>query len=311
MAETPSDRAAIPVAARPAAGQIPTRRLPRGETSIALMLALVSAITTVRLVWLAVQPADLYPDEAQYWFWAQHLALGYYSKPPLIAWLIALTTTAFGNSEFAIRCSAPLLHAGVAVLVYAIGTRLYDRRVGFWSALGYASLPGVSLSAFILSTDAVLLPFWAMALYVFIRARESGSGRWWAAVGLAAGFGLLAKYAMAYFLLSALGFTLLVRGERRHLGPLCAATGLSLLIYLPNLWWNWSHDFVSYLHVRDNADLAGPLVHPQAFGEFFLSQFGVFGPLFFAVLILIVATPRALAEPRARLLAVFALPTLV
>ena len=35
-----------------------------------LMLAAVAAITAARLVWLAVQPADLYPDEAQYWFWA-------------------------------------------------------------------------------------------------------------------------------------------------------------------------------------------------------------------------------------------------
>ena len=111
------------------------------------MLAAVAAITAARLVWLAVQPADLYPDEAQYWFWAQHPALGYYSKPPLVAWLIALTTAAFGDSEFAIRLSAPLLHAVAAGFVYAIGARLYDGRVGFWAALAYATAPGVSLSA--------------------------------------------------------------------------------------------------------------------------------------------------------------------
>ena len=46
------------------------------------MLVCVAAITALRVVWLAVQPADLYPDEAQYWFWAKHLAFGYYSKPP-------------------------------------------------------------------------------------------------------------------------------------------------------------------------------------------------------------------------------------
>jgi 4-amino-4-deoxy-L-arabinose transferase-like glycosyltransferase len=37
-------------------------------------------------------------------------------KPPLIAWIIGLTTAAFGDSEFAIRVSAPLLHAAVAGL---------------------------------------------------------------------------------------------------------------------------------------------------------------------------------------------------
>src|SRR5207253_519097 len=273
-------------------------------------IAAVISIPMVRLIWLAVQSADLYPDEAQYWFWALHPALGYYSKPPLIAWLIALTTGAFGDGEFAIRLSAPLLHAVTAGFVYAIAARLYDSRTAFWSALGYMTLPGVSLSAFIISTDAVLLPCWAAALYALIRAREPGGARWWLMVGVMAGLGLLAKYAMAYWLLSALGYVLLVRAERRHLGALLGAAGIALLIYLPNFWWNWSHGFVSYLHVRDNAEFAGPLFHPIAFLEFFASQFGVFGPLSFAALLAIVAHPRLLSEPRARLLATFALPTL-
>src|SRR5712691_7788152 len=118
-------------------------------------LAAVLAITAVRLVWLAVQSAGLYPDEAQYWFWATQPAWGYYSKPPLVAWAIALTTGFFGDSEFAVRLSAPLLHAAAAGFVYAIGARLYDRRVAAWSALAYATAPGVSLSAFVMSTDAV------------------------------------------------------------------------------------------------------------------------------------------------------------
>src|SRR5437016_13297078 len=112
------------------------------------MVAGVLAITGLRLLWLVYQPADLYPDEAQYWFWAQHLALGYYSKPPRVAWLIALTTGLFGESEFAIRLSAPLLHAGTAIFVYAIGRRLYNSHIALWSALGYASLPGASVSSF-------------------------------------------------------------------------------------------------------------------------------------------------------------------
>ena len=86
-------------------------RLPSLRSHRAAMLAGVLAITGLRLLWLALQPADLYPDEAQYWIWSQQLAFGYYSKPPLVAWLIRLTTGLFGDSEFAIRLSAPLLHA--------------------------------------------------------------------------------------------------------------------------------------------------------------------------------------------------------
>ena len=116
--------------------------------------AAIAALTVARLVWLGATTANLYPDEAQYWFWSLHPALGYYSKPPLVAWVIALTTRAFGDSEFAIRLAAPLLHAIAAAFVYGIAARLYNRRTGFWSALAYITLPGVSLSAFLISTDA-------------------------------------------------------------------------------------------------------------------------------------------------------------
>jgi Dolichyl-phosphate-mannose-protein mannosyltransferase len=289
---------------------VPHVRVPFARPYCRWMLAGVAAITALRLVWLALQPADLFPDEAQYWVWSQQLALGYYSKPPLVAWLIAATTGVLGDSEFAVRLSAPLLHAGAAVFVYGVGARLYERRIGFWSAITYASLPGVSVSAFIISTDAALLFFWAAALYAFIRAREEARWVWWLAVGLAAGLGLLSKYAMAYWILSALGFVLVFRGERRWLPPLLAAIGLALLLYSPNMWWNWQNGFVSYLHTRDNAALNGSLFHPDAFIEFVASQFGVFGPLLFGGLISAIATRRVLSEPPTQLLAVFALPTL-
>src|SRR5438067_6040445 len=146
--------------------------------------AAIIGLTAARLLWLAVTSAELYPDEAQYWFWSLHPAFGYYSKPPLVAWIIALTTRALGDSEFAIRLAAPLLHAIAAGFVYGIAARLHDRRAGFWSALTYITLPGVSLSGFLISTDAVLLPCWAAALYAFIRAREPGGERWWIAVGV-------------------------------------------------------------------------------------------------------------------------------
>ena len=35
----------------------------------------------------------LVPDEAYYWQWSRHLALGYHDHPPMIAWTIRLATT--------------------------------------------------------------------------------------------------------------------------------------------------------------------------------------------------------------------------
>jgi 4-amino-4-deoxy-L-arabinose transferase-like glycosyltransferase len=281
------------------------------ERSWRVALWAVFAVTLARLVWLALGRADLYPDEAQYWLWSLHPALGYYSKPPMVAWLIALTTAMFGEQEAAIRLAAPLLHFATALVLYRLARRLYDARVALWSAIAYATLPGVSASAAIMSTDAPLLFCWAVALHAFIRAREPGGGRWWLLAGSAAGLGLLSKYAMAYWLLSALLFLLLFRDERRHLKRFLGAAALALVVYAPNFYWNAANGFVSYLHTRDNADLGGPLFHPARFLEFFTAQFGVFGPIFFAGLIAVaVLAPRSLRDRRAALLACFALPTL-
>ncbi|HXY98417.1 MAG TPA: glycosyltransferase family 39 protein [Stellaceae bacterium] len=281
------------------------------ERSWRIALWAVFAVTLARLVWLALGRADLYPDEAQYWLWSLHPALGYYSKPPMVAWLIALTTAAFGEQEAAIRLAAPLLHFATALVLYRLARRLYDARVALWSTIAYITLPGVSASAAIMSTDAPLLFCWAVALHAFICAREPGGERWWFMVGIAAGLGLLSKYAMAYWLLSALLFLLLFRDERRHLKHFLGATLLALIVYVPNFYWNAANGFVSYLHTRDNANLGGPLFHPARLFEFFAAQFGVFGPIFFAGLIVLAAlAPRSLRDRRAALLACFALPTL-
>ena len=143
-----------------------------------------------------------------------------------------------------------------------------------------------------------------------MRAREPGGRVWWIAAGIAAGLGLLAKYAMVYWLLSAFGFVLLVPGERRHLRPLLGAAGIAVLLYLPNLWWNWSNGFVSYLHVRDNADLSRSLCIRRRFSNSWARNSRWPGRC---------SSPRCWRswrarafwrEPRALLLAVFALPSL-
>jgi 4-amino-4-deoxy-L-arabinose transferase-like glycosyltransferase len=285
------------------------------ERSFRATIFIVFALTVVRLLWIASGATDLYPDEAQYWLWSLTPDWGYYSKPPVVAWLIAATTHLTGNdNELSVRLAAPLLHFGTAIMIYQLAQRLYDARIAFWSSLAYATLPGVWVSAVIMSTDAPLLFCWSVALYAFVRAREpvgesSRGERWWWLVGIASGFGLLSKYAMAYWMISALLFLLVYRDERRHLPRFAMA--VALLIYSPNFFWNWQHDFVSYRHTEANAALRGPLFHPDKFLAFFGSQFGVFGPLLFGALILIVLLARrTLKEHREAMLAFFALPTL-
>src|SRR5688572_21438287 len=82
-------------------------------------------LLAVRLVALKFNATDLFFDEAQYWSWSLEPAFGYYSKPPLIAWVIGAATALCGTSEFCIRLPSPLMHTATALIVFMIGRRLY------------------------------------------------------------------------------------------------------------------------------------------------------------------------------------------
>src|SRR5271154_1737909 len=138
------------------------------ERLLRLALAVLLAVTAARVVWLRVGGLDLYPDEAQYWLWSLSPQWGYFSKPPLVAWIIRLTTKLFGDDPGGIRIASPLLHFGTALVVFHTARWLYDGRVACWSAIAYGTLPGISASALLISTDVPLLFCWAVALYAFV-----------------------------------------------------------------------------------------------------------------------------------------------
>jgi 4-amino-4-deoxy-L-arabinose transferase-like glycosyltransferase len=251
-----------------------------------LTVAIVAAITLARIAVLIASPLNLYPDEAQYWWWAQTPDLGYFSKPPLIAWIIRFSTIIFGNSEWAIRLPIPLLHAGTSLFVFAIARtiRPLGARLAFWCAIAYLTLPGVSYSSGLASTDAPLLFFWALALLAFLHAIEKQSWRWALLCGAALGLGVLAKYAMLFFVVAVVVAAVARRDVRRAVlswrGAGAALT--AALVIAPNVAWNATHAFATVLHTRGNAEWSRAhfgVVHLLAF---MAGQFGVFGPVLMA-----------------------------
>lgn len=279
----------------------------------ALVLGL-AALLGARIAALGLNGTDLFFDEAQYWAWSLKPDFGYYSKPPLIAWLIHGATTVCGHGEACIRLPSPIIHTLTALVIFLIGRRLYGTATGVVSGLTFATLPGVSLSAGIISTDVPLLFFWALALYALILLREQ---KGWAPallLGIALGGGLNAKYAMVWFVLC-LGIYLVATPRERTLlkdPRLWVAVLIGVALIVPNILWNEAHKFATFSHTADNANWQGSLLNPGKALEFFGAQFGVFGPILFASLLVIAWRAWRDGLPQAdRLLLAFALPVLV
>lgn len=286
------------------------------KNGLALRAAtIIVAIALLRVLALHANGTDLFFDESQYWSWSEAPAFGYYSKPPLIAWIIAASTALCGDSAFCIRLPAPLIHAATAFLVFLLARRLYDERVGLWSATAYATLPGVSVSSGIISTDVPLLFAWTLGLIAVASLIKAPSWRAALLLGAALGLGLNAKYAMAYFLLCTLVYLWLEPTARwlARSPKLWAAFGIGAAMIAPNLVWNAANSFATFAHTADNAKWEGSLVHPLKALEFFAAQFGVFGPILFGTLLAFVwraAKGRLTPTSDDKLLLAYSLPVI-
>ena len=265
----------------------------RSAKTFWLLAIAVGVLTIARLIALRYSVVDLFPDEARYWFWAQTPAFGYPSKPPLLAWMIAGSTRLYGNSEAGLRTIAPLFYAGTSLVSFFVAQQLYGSRVGFWSGLSIALATGIVYSARIISTDVPLIFFWTLALLAYVKMLETPTMSWSVILGLAIGLGLLAKYAMIYFILGMAVMTFIDSraaafwGHRRTWFALV----LALLVLAPNLIWNVAHDFATLHSTAGN--VVGHGIHPNPLGlvSFLGAQFGVFGPIMFGTFFFALVRP--------------------
>lgn len=278
------------------------------------MLAASSILLALRIVSLWFNNSDLFFDEAQYWVWGKEPAFGYFSKPPLLAWLIAGVTSVCGDSEFCVRLASPIVHTATAFVLFFTANRMFSPATAFLTGITWLTLPAVSLSSTLISTDVPLLFFWSVTLYAFVRFESEGGWLWAALIALAFGLGLNAKYAMAYFMLCAVIYCM-VTPKRPHLltnARFWTAFALGFAFLLPNVLWNLQNEFVTVSHTGDNIDWGAGAPHFDRLGEFFGSQFGVFGPILFVIyLIAVVRLFLEGASPQQRLLISFSLPVLL
>lgn len=280
------------------------------------LVALLVFLATIRLLGIVVTPLNLYADEAQYWRWGTELHWGYYSKPPMIAWVINLFTSIFGTSEWAIRLPGALLHTGAAWCLYLLGRDMYSAKIGFFATCLYVLMPAVSLSSGLISTDGILMPFWCLALLCLWRMRTGHKDLLTTiTLGIAIGCGLLSKYAMVYFLIGLTLALVLDPATRRAVisrrGIIAAV--FAILVFAPHIAWNMANDFKTVSHTLDNASLESELFNPENAVTFLVDQLGVFGPISFLTLLFGVLFFRTVSTDHARRdqwLLLFVLPVL-
>jgi hypothetical protein len=230
-----------------------------------LAAILIGGSAALHLIYLIHDcPLDLAPDEAHYWDWSRHLDWSYYSKGPLVAYLIRagclavgrMSQALLGNEMLAVRLPAMLCGSLLLLSLYVLSLQVYGRPRLAVATLALAlPLPVVTAGSSLMTIDAPYTCCWGWALVLGHRAVFRGSHWAWPATGLVVGLGILAKYTMVLWVPSLGLFLLLTPAYRRLIMRpgfwILAAVGASCCI--PILIWNIQHDWVSLRHVGGQA----------------------------------------------------------
>ncbi|MCZ2343708.1 MAG: glycosyltransferase family 39 protein [Bacteroidales bacterium] len=254
----------------------PTLAANRSESPVHIaagVLILLAALAN--LAYLAIHcPIDLAPDEAHYWHWSRNLDLSYYSKGPLVAWIIrascelfaGLSQSLIGTEMLAVRIPAVLFNALMLTAVYKLSWETFRRPgLALGTVVAAMTIPAVNTTGVIMTIDSPFLCFWAWACLLGQRAAFHGRMTTWIAAGIITALGVMAKYTMLLFP-ACIGLYLLVTpGMRHHLfrAGFWAFCVISSLGMLPVVVWNAMHDWVTFRHVSVQA---GVTVGPKQSG---------------------------------------------
>lgn len=247
------------------------------------LLVLLLAILVVRGGFLFSNGLNLIGDESYYWDWSRQPDWCYYSKPPMVAWLIGIFTWLLGDYTAVVRMPTLLLGTLFLFYFHATAKAFYGGRAAALALLLVLATPINVLANFLMTIDPPLYCFWIMSLYYLRRALFDADGHSWLWAGCASAAALLSKQAAIALPVMLLLF-LLIDAPRRHflkrefwlyLLPM-------LLAAVPILLWNQQHDWVMFGHSKShfgNHQSVSLVKHLQHALNFLLYQLLLLSPV--------------------------------
>ena len=237
----------------------------------------------------------IFRDELYFIVCGQRLAWGYVDQPPLIPMLAAWSHALFGDNLIGLRI-VPMLAmaatvAATAEFARAIGGRRFAQWLAGLCALGAPQYLAIGL---IFTTDTFQALTWLGCAWCMVRLEQTRDERWWIAFGAIAGFSLLGKYMIAFYI-AALAIGFLATPLRRSLLRPWVWLGalVAVLMVLPNVLWQQAHGW-PFLELGEAAKNGKNIaLSPVAF---FTQQLLLVGPL--AAPVWLAGLWACLAKPR-------------
>lgn len=210
--------------------------MPRGPAAVMLLLALFGAVWLWHLDSVALSPPA---DNIEQLTWMRKLAWGYYKHPPAPTWMMRAFSQWAGWSAWSSYLLGALCTLTSLALYWSLLRDIHGERfalVGLLSALCITFYNG-RLNYY--NHNIALMLWVAASAWLWWRLLTRPRLRWWLALGVVVGLGMLSKYQ--YALAAASGLWLFIqhglwRSPAQRRGLLLAAA-LATLICLPHGLW--------------------------------------------------------------------------
>ncbi len=134
-------------------------------------------------------------------------------KQPLFLWQMAASMWVFGTDVVSMRIPGVLMHAGMVLLIYRIGSITTTRNVAFYAAalFAFAQYPLELVSGIHCAdqNDTSFFFYITASLWAFFEFRNSGKIKWAYVIGFFAGCAILCKWMAGLLVFGTWGLSLL------------------------------------------------------------------------------------------------------
>ncbi len=192
-------------------------------------------------------------------YWGNELQLGYFKHPPLISWITESVIFLFGNNEIFIYFTSEIMMIVAFLFSYRVSRKYLSPTQ---ATMAITALPTMAYYSYLLphlNHNIILIPFWALTIYLAYEAIEERKKAAWIRLGLCIGFGILSKYTilimpviiLAYIVATPAHHTLLRQRE------LWLGVAVCLLVVTPHLIWLVRNDFPTLHYLVSSSIEAG------------------------------------------------------
>jgi len=221
----------------------------------------------------------LHRDEFLYIDEGKHMAWGFMEVPPFLP-ALAWVGDILGNQPWIYKIFPAL--AG-ALIIYIIGKIIIELGGGKWAII--ISSTALILSPALLRNASLFQPvifnqlFWLLSAYWLLKIIKDNHEKYYYLLGITAGVAFLNKYSIVFYV-AVLILGLILTPQRRIVfkKQTIYAIGIAAIIALPNIIWQWSHDWPVLAHMAELQETQ--LIHVH-WNEFLSEQllFHLFGGL--------------------------------